>query len=64
MVKYFDSNIFYALAGYNGGPGNAKRWVRPDTDVGVEAIDISQSSLYVRTVYSQYNQYIEIYRGK
>jgi soluble lytic murein transglycosylase len=64
LLRYFDGNIFYAMGGYNGGPGNAKKWVRPDVDVGVEVIHLAESYIYVRTVYSQYNQYLEIYRGK
>ncbi|MGB8645303.1 MAG: transglycosylase SLT domain-containing protein [Anaerolineae bacterium] len=64
LARMFDGNIFYTLAGYNGGPGNAKRWQRPDVDVAVELIPLSQSAVYVRTVYLQYNQYLEIYRGR
>lgn len=64
LLRYFDGNIFYALGGYNGGPGNAKKWVRHDVDLGVEAITLSETSLYVRTVYAQYNRYLSIYRRK
>jgi soluble lytic murein transglycosylase len=64
LVKYFNGNIFYALAGYNAGPGNAKKWQRPDVDVGLEIIHLPESYLYVRTIYSQYNQYLEIYRNR
>lgn len=64
LLKYFDGNIMYALGGYNGGPGNAQKWERPDVDVAVELIDLPESSLYVHTVYSQYNQYVEIYRSR
>ncbi len=64
LMRYFEGNIFYSLGGYNAGPGNAKKWVRPDVDVGIELIHLAESYVYVRTVYSQYNQYLEIYRGK
>lgn len=64
LIRYFDGNIFYGLGGYNAGPGNAKKWVHPDVDVGIELIHLSESYVYVRTVYSQYNQYLEIYRGR
>lgn len=64
LLQYFDGNVMYALGGYNGGPGNAQKWERPDVDVAVELIDLPESSLYVHTVYSQYNQYLEIYRSR
>ncbi len=64
LFKYFDGNALYSLAGYNAGPGNAKKWMRPDVDVAVEIIHLSESYLYVRTVYAQSNQYLEIYRGR
>ena len=64
VLRYFDGNIFYALGGYNAGPGNAKKWVRSDVDVGVEEIQLAESSIYVRTVYSQYNEYVGVYRSK
>ncbi len=64
LVRYFNGNIFYSLMGYNGGPGTAKKWQRPDVDVSVEVIHLPESYLYVRTVYEQYQQYLEIYRGR
>jgi peptidoglycan lytic transglycosylase len=64
QLKSFGGNILYALGGYNGGPGNAKKWVRPDVDLGVEAISLAETSVYVRTVYSQYNEYVEIYQSR
>ncbi|MGE5139421.1 MAG: transglycosylase SLT domain-containing protein, partial [Rudaea sp.] len=64
LYKNFDGNSIYALAGYNAGPGNVKKWIRPDMDVAVELIHLSETYHYVRTIYSQYNQYQEIYGAR
>ena len=63
VSRYFDGSIFYALMGYNGGPGNAKKWQRPDVDTSVEIIHLPESQLYVRTVYAQYREYLDVYRS-
>ncbi len=64
LLKSFDGNVLYSLGGYNAGPGNAKKWIRPDVDEAVEIIHLPETYNYVRTVYSQYSQYLEIYRGR
>ncbi len=63
VLDSFDGNILYALMGYNGGPGNARRWQKADIDAAVEGITLAETHLYVRTVYDQYREYVEIYRG-
>lgn len=63
VLDSFDGNVYYALMGYNGGPGNARKWQRPDLDAAVEMITLPESHLYVRTVISQYRQYVDVYRG-
>jgi soluble lytic murein transglycosylase len=63
VLKMFDGNPYYALGGYNGGPGNARKWQKPDLDVAVEQIHLPETHLYVRTVIAQYRQYVDIYRG-
>lgn len=63
VLDSFEGNVYYALMGYNGGPGNAKRWQRPDLDSAVEMISLSETHLYVRTVIAQYRQYTDVYRG-
>lgn len=62
VLQQFSGNIFYGLMAYNGGPGNAAKWQKPDIDVAVESVTYSESNLYVRTVYAQYRQYVDIYR--
>lgn len=64
VLKSFDGNVYYALMGYNGGPGNARKWQRADLDAAVEMISFSETHLYVRTVISQYRQYVEAYGGE
>lgn len=62
VLDMFDGNIYYALLGYNGGPGNARKWMKPDLDVAVEGVPFAESHLYVRTVVNQYRQYVNAYR--
>ncbi|MBI4301461.1 MAG: tetratricopeptide repeat protein, partial [Chloroflexi bacterium] len=50
-------DIFFALAAYNGGPGNAKRWVGDqggDIDFFVENIDFQETQLFVTKVVKYY----------
>ncbi|MBM2812302.1 MAG: lytic transglycosylase, partial [Chloroflexi bacterium] len=56
-----------ALAAYNGGPGNARRWaggnLSVDPDDFVEAIDFAETRTYVRSIYEQYARYRALYPG-
>ncbi|MEM9775907.1 MAG: transglycosylase SLT domain-containing protein, partial [Chloroflexota bacterium] len=68
---YFDQQLalfeeFYpaALAAYNGGPGNAIRWYEEagaDPDLYLETINFSETRLYLRTIYSNYQIYRHLY---
>lgn len=60
-MKQFNGNTFYALMGYNGGPGNAAKWTRDDVDLAVEMVNLTETFTYVRAVYSQYREYQLIY---
>jgi soluble lytic murein transglycosylase len=55
----FDDQVPLALAAYNGGPGNARRWAEEaaDMDLAVEEIDLNETQLYVRRVYEHYATY-------
>ncbi|MDE3089113.1 MAG: tetratricopeptide repeat protein [Chloroflexota bacterium] len=60
-LKLFDEPI-YALAAYNAGTGRVKDWQRPDLDLAVEEISLSETAQYVRIVYSNWRQYQAIYK--
>ena len=55
---------YAALAGYNGGPGNAAQWLSisgPDLDLFVQTIGFDETRTYVRRIYEQYNVYRTLY---
>jgi soluble lytic murein transglycosylase len=60
----FDGSLATALAGYNGGPGNAARWRQEaggDDDLMVALIPIGETRLYAQTVWVQYEVYKRLY---
>jgi soluble lytic murein transglycosylase len=61
------ADVYQALAAYNAGPGNAARWAAAappaDVDRFVEAIDYSETSLYLRLVLQNYAWYRYLYGG-
>ena len=62
----FDGDLLMALAGYNGGPGNAAAWRRrsgPDDDIFVATIGAFESRTYVRSVTAQNAIYRWLYGG-
>jgi soluble lytic murein transglycosylase len=69
QLDRFDDHLLVALAAYNGGPGNALRWIEMaggdplDVDLFVEVITAGQSRNYLQTVYVQYLKYEELYRA-
>lgn len=58
----FDDPIL-ALAAYNGGPGNGRRWQRvtDDLDMLVASIHLDQTKEYVRRTMEQYAVYQALY---
>jgi soluble lytic murein transglycosylase len=62
-LDMFDDNPFYALAGYNGGPGNAQRWRAPDDDLFMENIAFRETRNYVELIYEHWHAYQRIYRA-
>jgi soluble lytic murein transglycosylase len=65
QMKRFGGQFLVALAAYNGGPGNALRWVEAggdDLDLFVEVISLSESQRYLQRVYEQYLIYEALYR--
>ena len=65
QLRDFDDSLFAALAAYNGGPGNATRWLElagdGDADLFVESISKAESKLYVKKVYEHYAMYRALY---
>ncbi|NOZ71184.1 MAG: lytic transglycosylase domain-containing protein, partial [Chloroflexi bacterium] len=52
-IRQADGSVMQALAGYNGGPGNAAFWrdqAGPDEDLFLELISFSETQRYVRSV--------------
>ncbi len=58
----FDDNPYMAIAAYNGGPGNARRWAADDPDLFVERITFNETRSYVELVYTHYQAYLRAYR--
>jgi soluble lytic murein transglycosylase len=59
-----EGDLFAALAAYNGGPGNALRWMEAadgDTDLFVELIDFEETRKYVRFIREHYAHYRHLY---
>jgi soluble lytic murein transglycosylase len=66
LLEVFDEQIPVALAAYNGGPGNARRWLDAasgDLDLFVETIPAEESRRFLRRVYEGYAIYEALYRA-
>jgi soluble lytic murein transglycosylase len=64
IMDMVDNLPYVALAGYNGGPGNASQWLSisgADLDLFVQAISYDETQTYVRRIYEQYNVYRALY---
>ncbi|MBI2887122.1 MAG: transglycosylase SLT domain-containing protein [Chloroflexi bacterium] len=66
QLRELDQEPVFALAAYNGGPGNALRWRGrtggADPDLFLEEIDYEETALYVRLVMENYAYYQMVYR--
>ncbi|MBZ6378542.1 hypothetical protein B5C34_12355 [Pacificimonas flava] len=69
MIDYWDGSVVLAVASYNAGPGNVRRWVRehgdprdPGTDVlkWIEEIPFYETKTYVRNVLSNFVVYEQL----
>ncbi len=61
----YENNSLLAIASYNGGPGNVKKWVEKygydDLDLFVENIPFPETRDYVKSVLGNYWNYLRIY---
>jgi soluble lytic murein transglycosylase len=60
----FDGRLDVALAAYNGGPGNAERWLEAagaDTDLFLERITLGEPRLYLQRIREHYAVYSALY---
>ncbi len=63
-IEGAQGNVPQALAGYNGGPGNAAYWRKlagPDDDLFLELVSFAETQLYLRTIAVQANHYRRLY---
>jgi soluble lytic murein transglycosylase len=66
LLEVFDDQIPVALAAYNGGPGNTRRWLDAasgDLDLFAETIPAEESRRFLRRVYEGYVIYETLYRA-
>ncbi len=62
----FDDTFSYALAAYNGGPGNGQRWRDAgagDIDRFVEEISFGETKAFVKLVSENLARYRQLYQG-
>lgn len=61
LIRDFDGNVNYALAAYNAGEGNVRKWLTIDENgrkhLDTESIPYVETRKYVKKV----NKYLEIY---
>jgi soluble lytic murein transglycosylase len=60
----FDQNMFFALAAYNAGPGNAQIWAKlanGDSDLFLEIVRFNETRAYIMQIAEFVNIYRTIY---
>ncbi len=67
-LPQFDRKLLPTLAAYNGGPGNAARWLSGsallDPDLYGQRIDLFETEDYLERVYQNYGFYRQVYGGE
>ncbi|MEX2372261.1 MAG: transglycosylase SLT domain-containing protein, partial [Dehalococcoidia bacterium] len=67
QLDQFDGHMLAALAAYNGGPGNASRWLKAQTFGGPDgflyAVDYTETRAYLEVVSANYAVYRYLYAG-
>ncbi len=64
ILDLVDNVSYAALAGYNGGPGNAMSWLETsgeDLDKFIQTIGFDETRRYVIRIYEQYDVYRYLY---
>lgn len=64
IKRLFNGDLYAALAGYNGGPGNAQIWkdvASDDPDLFLEVVRYSEPRNYIRGIYETYTIYRSLY---
>lgn len=64
QLDYLGGDLYAALAGYNGGPGNARVWqalAGGDPDLYLEIVRFEETRNYIRGVYEIFAIYRRIY---
>lgn len=65
LLKDFDNNLYCALAAYNGGEGNVRKWMTIDTNgkrtLSINDIPYYETRQYVLSVTKNYRIYQELY---
>ena len=68
LLHDFQGKLVLALAAYNAGPHNVRRWMNErsihDLDEFVEDLPYPETREYVKRVLGSYDRYLTIYRGK
>jgi soluble lytic murein transglycosylase-like protein/TolA-binding protein len=64
LLNQFNNDLILAVASYNGGPHNAKRWRSQNSDDGfdmfIEDIGFSETRKYIKKVLGNYWTYIHL----
>lgn len=64
VLDFVGGHPYAALAGYNGGPGNAQTWLNlsgADIDRFVQTVTFDETRRYVTRIYEQYDIYRYLY---
>lgn len=68
LLKEYNGNIDLALAAYNAGKGNIKKWIENGIikadGSDIENIPYKETNMYVRKIKQNYKMYQDLYKGK